>query len=109
VPSELASTLVHEVVHVLNRSECRYYKDVSAHRLDDNAAFVEEFRSFFAECIFVSAEMELPRCSAQALEATTSYGFHHSLDVELSPLIGQVDYAVVAASCAFNSNWIGLS
>jgi hypothetical protein len=83
VASELASTLVHEVAHVLNRSECRYYKDVSAHRVDDNAAFVEEFRSFFAECIFVSAEMDLSRCSAQALESTDSYGFHHSLDAIL--------------------------
>lgn len=33
----------------------------------------------------------------------------HVIDVNFPPLGGQVDYAALAASWDFNSNWMGLS
>jgi len=51
-PSALAATLVHEVNHVLNRSECSYYADYFAHEVDATLAFLEEYRAFVAECVF---------------------------------------------------------
>ncbi len=49
---ELAGTLVHEVNHVLNRSECSYYRDFVTHEVDDDLAWIEEYRAFFAECVW---------------------------------------------------------
>jgi hypothetical protein len=43
---QLASTLVHEVNHVLNRSEVGYYDDLPV------SAFRHEYRGFFAEYTF---------------------------------------------------------
>ncbi len=43
---QLAATLVHEVNHVLNRSEIGYYDDLPS------SAFREEYRAFFAERTF---------------------------------------------------------
>lgn len=51
-PSALAATLVHEVNHVLNRSECSYYADYFAHEVDATLAFLEEYRAFVAECVY---------------------------------------------------------
>lgn len=51
-PSALAATLIHEVNHVLNRSECSYYADYFAHEVEPTLAFLEEYRAFVAECVF---------------------------------------------------------
>jgi len=48
----LAATLVHEVNHVLNRSEVGYYDDLPT------SAFLHEYRSFYAESLFDPAEYE---------------------------------------------------
>jgi hypothetical protein len=45
-PIRLASTFVHEVNHVLNRSEVGYYDDLPT------SAFVHEYRAFHAERLF---------------------------------------------------------
>ena len=42
----LAATLVHEVNHVINRSEVGYYDDLPT------SAFIHEYRSFYAESLF---------------------------------------------------------
>ena len=42
----LAATLIHEVNHVLNRSEVGYYDDLPT------SAFIHEYRSFYAEAQF---------------------------------------------------------
>ncbi|MBA3455573.1 MAG: hypothetical protein H0T42_20940 [Deltaproteobacteria bacterium] len=42
----LAATLVHEVNHVINRSEVGYYDDLPT------SAFIHEYRAFFAESVF---------------------------------------------------------
>lgn len=42
----LAATLIHEVNHVVNRSEVGYYDDLPT------SAFVHEYRSFYAEAQF---------------------------------------------------------
>ncbi len=80
-PAELAATLVHEVNHVANRSECHYYKNVDAHTVDPNAAFVQEFRAFLAECYVAEAAPTVSRCSATALTTTNTYGFRYDLEV----------------------------
>lgn len=45
-PLRLAATLVHEVNHVINRSEVGYYDDLPT------SAFVHEYRAFYAESVF---------------------------------------------------------
>lgn len=42
-PQRLAATLVHEVNHVINRSEVGYYDDLPT------SAFLHEYRAFYAE------------------------------------------------------------
>lgn len=49
--SHLAATLVHEVNHVLNRSECWYYSDYFAHVVEPSFAWLEEYRAFVSECV----------------------------------------------------------
>jgi hypothetical protein len=77
---ELASTLVHEVNHVLNRSECSYYSDVPEHVMDGNKAFVEEYRAYLVECYFVKDQSaNEDACTAFATKALEPYGFEHDL------------------------------
>jgi hypothetical protein len=45
-PIRLAATLIHEVNHVLNRSEVGYYDDLPT------SAFIHEYRAFYAEAQF---------------------------------------------------------
>ena len=49
-PKRLAATLIHEVNHVVNRSEVGYYDDLPT------SAFVHEYRSFYLEAQFDPAE-----------------------------------------------------
>ncbi len=48
----LAATLVHEVNHVINRSEIGYYDDLPT------SAFIHEYRAFHAESLFDPAEYD---------------------------------------------------
>lgn len=74
----VAATLVHEVNHVLNRSECSYYEDIEAHVTDDTLAYLEEYRAFFSECFYSDdADADLTGCNAHALDHLEGY--------ELSP------------------------
>lgn len=45
-PRRLAATLIHEVNHVINRSEVGYYDDLPT------SAFLHEYRAFYAEAQF---------------------------------------------------------
>jgi len=81
-PDALAVTLVHEVNHALNRSECSYYADVWAHKVDDTLAFLEEYRAFIAECVHRrGAGATVARCDAWANAQLTErdYGFSPDL------------------------------
>ncbi|MBW2456776.1 MAG: hypothetical protein JRI68_19825 [Deltaproteobacteria bacterium] len=81
--AELASTLVHEVNHVLNRSECHYYTDMEAHLIDDTPAFVEEYRAFTTECLYTGHADDAAGCNAYALEWVAGYGFSEDLTTVL--------------------------
>jgi hypothetical protein len=48
----LAATLIHEVNHVVNRSEVGYYDDLPT------SAFIHEYRAFYLEAQFDPAEYE---------------------------------------------------
>jgi hypothetical protein len=80
---ELASTLVHEVNHVLNRSECHYYTDMEEHLVDDSPAFVEEYRAFTAECVYTGHADNAAGCHGFALEWVTGYEFNEDLTTVL--------------------------
>ncbi len=51
-PLRLAATLIHEVNHVINRSEVGYYDDLPT------SAFLHEYRAFYAESQFDRDEYE---------------------------------------------------
>jgi hypothetical protein len=53
-PRDLATTLVHEVNHVLNQSE-EHYKD-------DASIFVEEYRAFYSEALFRGEKLTPAKC-----------------------------------------------
>lgn len=55
-PKELASTIVHEVNHVLNQSEQRYR--------GDKQILVEEYRAFYAERVFGRESLSPAACRA---------------------------------------------
>lgn len=96
---EVAATLVHEVNHVLNRSECSYYEDIEAHRVDQNLAFVEEYRAFFTECLFShDAAASVDGCNAQTLDHLEAY----ELEPDLAALLpeGETDPVVMGALIA---------
>lgn len=80
---ELAVTLVHEVVHVLNRSECSYYRVIEAHEVEPDLAYVEEFRSFLSECYVRDEPATVEGCTASAAGRVGDYGF----DVKLSNIV----------------------
>jgi hypothetical protein len=51
-PTHLAATLIHEVNHVINRSEVGYYDDLPT------SAFLHEYRAFWVESQFEPEEYE---------------------------------------------------
>jgi hypothetical protein len=65
----LAATLIHEINHVLNRSEVGYYDELPT------SGFVHEYRAFFAEAIFDPAEWEGIDLAAYVIE---NYEFHRA-------------------------------
>ncbi len=72
----LAATLVHEVNHVANRSECSYYADILSHEVDDTHAYIEEFRAFLAECFYIEDDgANIDSCAQLAAEHVGEYGF----------------------------------
>jgi broad specificity phosphatase PhoE len=76
----LAATLVHEVNHVANRSECSYYADIDSHAIDDTNAYIEEFRAFLSECFYLDdAVADIAACGAQAGAHVDEYGFEPDL------------------------------
>jgi hypothetical protein len=65
-PERLASTLVHEVNHVLNRSEENYR--------GDRAMLVEEYRACYAEAVHRGEHMTPERCRRIKEEVIQDYG-----------------------------------
>lgn len=87
-PRELAATLVHEVNHVLNRSECSYYSDIEAHTLDHELAYVEEYRAFLTECFLNGgAQATVEGCSDWA--HSTLDEREYGLEPDISALTGE--------------------
>ena len=108
----LAATLVHEVNHALNRSECSYYSDLDAHVVDNTLAFVEEYRAFFAECFYTHGNTaNLDTCHEQTLTDLEERGY--PLVADLSPLLpdGENDTREFAVLLMDNSGfvpeWVG--
>jgi len=64
-PKRLASVLVHEVTHVLMKSEENYR--------GPKAALLQEYAAFYAEKRFQGIEMTPARCRALKLEIIASY------------------------------------
>jgi len=88
VAEALATTLVHEVDHALNRSECSYYEDYFGHVVDPTLAFLEEYRAFVAECVYKRGKgATAARCdvSANAELVAREYGFTPDLSSILDP------------------------
>ena len=65
-PQKLASTLVHEVNHFLNRSEENYRGDTNA--------LLEEYRAFYVEKLFKGEEMTPAKCRKLKEEVAREYG-----------------------------------
>ena len=81
-PTALATTLVHETTHALNRSECSYYADYFTHEVDDTLAWLEEYRAFVAECVIERGKnATASRCDAAAQRDLDEreYGFSPDL------------------------------
>ena len=76
---ELAATLVHETDHVLNRSECSYYRVIDTHVVEPDLAYVEEYRAFLSECYFNDESASVASCSAYAAGRVGDYGFDAKL------------------------------
>jgi len=75
----LAGTLIHETNHVSNRSECSYYRIIDQHVVDPDRAYVEEFRAFFAECIY-NDHGDVAKCGEYADGRVADYDFHAKHD-----------------------------
>ncbi|MHB8875475.1 MAG: hypothetical protein ACYC8T_17465 [Myxococcaceae bacterium] len=74
-PEKLARTLVHEVNHIVNRSEENYQ--------GDNAALREEYRAFYVEKQFSGEKMTPARCRALKEEIARDYGLTRAKPGEL--------------------------
>ena len=66
-PKQLASTLVHEVNHVINKSE--------EHYRGDTQALLQEFRADYAERLFAGEKMTPAKGRALKLRIGREYGF----------------------------------
>lgn len=65
-PERLAATLVHEVNHIMNKSEESYRSA--------KGVLAEEYRAFYAERLFTGVEMTKARCRALKEEVIRDYG-----------------------------------
>ncbi len=66
-PKQLASTLVHEVNHFVNKSEENYRGPTQA--------LIEEYRAFYVEALFAGEKMTPSKCAALKAEVASDYGF----------------------------------
>jgi len=81
-PEALAQTLVHEVSHVLNRSECMYYADYFAHEIEPTLAWLEEYRAFLAECVLARGKNATSaRCDGWAAAQIIERGYDMTPDL----------------------------
>jgi len=64
-PEKLAATLVHEVNHIMNKSEESYRSK--------QGILAEEYRAFYAEKLFEGVEMTKARCRALKQEVISDY------------------------------------
>ncbi len=98
-PAALAITLVHEVNHALNRSECSYYTDMSTHALDSTLSFVEEYRAFVTECVYRRGRnATADRCDTWANSELVDRGYDTNADLSLVLDPGETDTSVIAKS-----------
>jgi len=97
--TSLAATLLHEVNHVLNRSDENYYLPIgqqldpveetnilNALTVDDGAGFREEYRAFYLEEVFAGAPLDIgdqQSMRALKIEIRDLYGFQ--IDVDAFP------------------------
>ncbi|MBI1949413.1 MAG: hypothetical protein HYS27_27250 [Deltaproteobacteria bacterium] len=65
-PKDLAATIVHEVNHVLNKSE--------EHYRTDQQILVEEYRAFYAERVFTGQPLSAAACRALKERVIADYG-----------------------------------
>lgn len=80
--SGVAATLVHEVNHVLNRSECMYYADYFAHEVEPTFAWLEEYRAFLAECVLMRGSgATAARCDTWAGSQVVERGYDLTPDL----------------------------
>lgn len=66
-PQKLASTLVHEVNHFINKSE--------EHYRGPNQALMEEYRAFYVERLYAGEKMTGPKCQRLKADIARDYGF----------------------------------
>lgn len=66
-PQKLASTLVHEVNHFVNKSE--------EHYRGPTQGLIEEYRAFYVEKLFAGETMTAEKCRALKAEVAREYGF----------------------------------
>jgi hypothetical protein len=66
-PRKLASTLVHEVNHFINKSE--------EHYRGPTQGLLEEYRAFYVEKLFAGVEMTPARCASLKEAVAKDYGF----------------------------------
>jgi len=98
-PAVLAITLVHEVNHALNRSECSYYRDLNTHELDPTLSFVEEYRAFIAECAYRRGRnATADRCDTWAHTELVDRGYDTNADLSLVLDPGEVGTETIAKS-----------
>jgi hypothetical protein len=64
---KLASTLVHEVNHFINKSE--------EHYRGPTQGLLEEYRAFYVEKLFAGVKMTPEKCAALKAEVAKEYGF----------------------------------
>lgn len=96
---ELAATLVHEVNHVLNRSDENYYLPIDGAvseaerkqilnelRTDHGAAFREEYRAFYVEEVYNGAPLDVGmRQSMRTLKQDVASLYELSIDIDAFP------------------------
>ena len=108
-PVELSSTLVHEVNHIANRSECSYYQDIKTQEVDDTLASVEEFRAFYAECLYLNNVSHPNReCGKFAAESLKKYDYDDFDGSRLQPKVKKISdlfQNIPVVNLLVNSAW----
>jgi hypothetical protein len=97
---QLAGTLVHEVNHVLNRSECSYYVDFESQQVDDEKAFLEEYRAFLTEYVYYQHDAsDAATGHAYAMNELDDRGYGFDVDnADIMEIVGGDSPEALAAS-----------